>query len=139
MALCTFEIQHPSLIRARIDVDGKVSIDQDNLDGVFTFNLTVDAKTTIAIWFWPWGITPYLRINNHLINYGIMNINQYDHQLVFDIDNDWLDSYRDNLIQGRIDSLFENTAFNQKLYESAIGYNIDHTEIISKIKKKINE
>jgi len=135
----TFEIQHPSLVRARIDMNKEIIDDQYVLNGEFSLNLKIHYKSTIDIWFWPWKITPYLRINNHLINYGIMGIKQYDHQLSFDIDKKWIHTYRDNLIQSRIDSQFRDKEFDRKLYESSIGYNVNHENLIAKIRKKIDE
>jgi len=139
MSLCVFEIHHPLLTRARVDINENIYDDQDTLNEKFSFKLRLHSKTNIAIWFWPWGITPYFRINNHLINYGIMGVKQYDHQISFDIEKNWLDFYRDNLIQSRIDSQFQEKEFDQKLYESSIGYNVNHDTLISKIKKKIDE
>mgnify|MGYP000078778706 CR=1 FL=1 len=140
MSPSVFEIYHPLLTRARVDINENIYDEQDNLNKNFSFKLKLNSnRTRIAIWFWPWGIAPYFRINNHLINYGIMGIKQYDHQILFDIDENWLGLYRDNLIQSRINSLFQKKEFDQKLYESSIGYNVNHDELISKIKKKIDE
>lgn len=140
MKKCVLEIEHKSLYRCRIDMNDQIITDVDDISKVFSHTITIsDAPSTVAIWFWPWKITPLLRINNHLVNYGLLQAKIYDHQIAFDIDTKWLDRYRDTMIQGSIDNLFKNTDFNKKMYDSAIGYNIDYSDIITEIRKKINE
>ena len=131
------EIEHPQLNRARIDVNKQTLVDAE-CNKMFSYTFDISESTDVELWFWPWKIKPFLRLDGHMMDYGLLKINQYDHQLQFTLHKNYLDRYSKNLIQSRIDSQFPDGNVIQKLYESAIGYGLDYSELIQEIKAKLN-
>lgn len=132
-----FELQHKELARVRLDVDGETLVDCE-VDQHFAHTIEFSKSTRVEAWFWPWKIEPLLRLNGHMLNYGLLGVDQYDHQLVFDLHRDFLSRYRDAMIDSRIQAQFPNGEINNKLYESTIGYNTPHTQLVAQIKNTLS-
>lgn len=132
------ELEHPLLNRARIDIDNQTLIDTE-CNKLFNYTFEITKSADVELWFWPWKIKPFLRLDGHMMDYSLLEVDQYDHQLQFTLHKNYLDRYSKNLIQSRIDSQFPDGNVVQKLYESVIGYNLDYSSLVQKIKNKINK
>ena len=133
----TVELEHLDLNRVRFTADG-VQQSDDMVERVWNNNINIFTKTRIEVGFWPWKIKPLLRINGHLVDYGLAGIDQFDHALSFDLDRDFFDVYGQSLVQGRIYSQFKDGTIDDKIYDAVIGYGRRHTELIDSIKRIVD-
>jgi len=91
----------------------------------------------VKIFFEPWKIEPLIRIDNHLLNYALAEINCYDHMFEFFWDNDFYDRYFSNIIKFKLKSR-NITDINNLDYDLFIGYNNAHENIVRKIYEEIS-
>jgi hypothetical protein len=80
----------------------------------------------------PYKITPKIRIDNILVNYGLAKITPWDHMLEFTLDHDFFDKYFKNIIDSKIKYL--NVSEEQGLKK--LGYE-DLSDLVSKIETNI--
>lgn len=138
---CNIELEHKDLNRVRLDINNKTVVDTEydsvNCNKCFEYTISYMDPVVIEVWFWPWKIKPILRLGGHMMNYGILGVQQFDHQLRFTLHPNYLERYGKNLIQSRIDSQFPDGVINQSIYDSTIGHGTDYSDLINKIKEKI--
>ena len=91
----------------------------------------------IKIFFEPWKIQPLIRIDNHLLNYALAEIDCYDHMFEFNWDKDFYDRYFSNIIKFKLESR-NITNIDSLDYDLFIGYNNAHEGIVSKIYEEIS-
>ena len=132
----SIELEHPQLIRFRVDLNKKTLIDSE-CKKIFKYTINIKNATQLETWFWPWGIKPILRLDGHMMNYSILDVNQFDHMLSFTLYPDYLERYGKSLIQSRINTQFPDGRIVQKIYDSAIGYGNTYSELTEKIKASI--
>lgn len=133
----TIELEHPELDRVRFAAD-EVQRSDDTVERVWSGNINIFTKTHIEIGFWPWKIEPLLRINGHLVDYGLAGVDQFDHALSFSLGRDFFDAYGRSLVAGRIYSQFKDGVVDDKIYDAVIGYGRRHTELIDSIKRIVD-
>lgn len=131
------ELQHKDLNRVRFLIDN-VEVSNQTVDNIWNSSLDLTKTLSIEVWFWPWQIKPILRINNHLVDYSLAKVKQFDHMLQWEISKDFFDQYHQRLIESRIKSQFGNNDFNQEIYDAVIGYGLDQKDLVQEIKSKIN-
>jgi hypothetical protein len=129
-------LEHPTLSRVRLSVNNEQQSDSD-VECVWTAAVDVTKLTRIEVGFWPWAIKPLLRINGHLVDYGIAGVDQFDHALCFDLYRNYFKIYSESLVQSRVYSQFKDGAVDEKIYDAVIGYGRRHTELIESIKKLV--
>jgi hypothetical protein len=130
------ELDHPELSRARLIVSDQQIVDID-ADKTWTAVIDVHGPTKIELWFWPWKIKPLLRLNGHLLDYGLANVVQYDHMLCFNVGKDYFTQYGQALVNSRIHSQFKGGPIDENIYDAVVGYGHRHSDLIAEIKKRI--
>lgn len=130
------ELEHPELTRVRFVADDVQQIDQ-SVERTWNSDINIFTKTRIELGFWPWKIKPLLRVNGHLVDYGLANVDQFDHALSFDLDRNFFDAYGQALVRGRIYSQFKDGAIDDKIYDAVIGYGRRHIDLLESIKKLV--
>ena len=132
----TVELEHPELNRVRFVADG-IQQSDELIERVWNSSINIVEKTRIELGFWPWKIKPLLRVNGHLVDYGLAQVDQFDHALCFDLQRDFFKEYSEALVRGRVYSQFKDGAIDEKIYDAVIGYGRRHTELIESIKKLV--
>lgn len=132
----TVELEHPELNRVRFVADG-IQQSDESIERVWNSSINIVEKTRIELGFWPWKIKPLLRVNGHLVDYGLAQVDQFDHALCFDLQRDFFKEYSEALVRGRVYSQFKDGAIDEKIYDAVIGYGRRHTELIESIKKLV--
>lgn len=132
----TVELEHPELTRVRFVSDG-IQQSDESIERVWNSSINIVEKTRIELGFWPWKIKPLLRVNGHLVDYGLAQVDQFDHALCFDLQRDFFKEYSEALVRGRVYSQFKDGAIDEKIYDAVIGYGRRHTELIESIKKLV--
>lgn len=130
------ELEHPRLERAKLLVND-VSVGDETCNKSWMREVTISRKQRLQVWFWPWKIKPLLRINGHLVDYGLAKVDQYDHMLEFDIDKNFFDFYGKQLVNSRIQSQFPDGKIDQNIYDAVIGYGKRHQDLLDRIKEMI--
>ena len=129
------EIEHALLESANVIVNGSKDVVKKLSD--FCWELEVNKiKQQISIHFCPWGLDPLLRLNGFLLNKWLANVEQQDHCLNFSIDTDFIKQYRDNDLQGRLDSLGPDAS--DVTVDRVIGRS-NNSDLVIALKEKIIE
>lgn len=95
--------------------------------------------TKITVQFRPYGIKPLLRIDGFLIDYWIGGILQQDHQIEFDLQQDFIDRYRDRDRQGRLDSLSDKHREVDHYLDKYIGIDNLYPDLLTEIRDLLDE
>lgn len=128
------ELEHPELSRVRYVVNNE-QISDDTVTKIWNADINIVDPVRVELWFWPWKTAPLLRVNGHLINYGLARVDQFDHALCFELQKDFFDIYGQSLVASRVYSQFKNDPIDDKVYDAVIGYGRRHTELIDSIKR----
>jgi len=127
------EIVHPQLSSYKIYVDGQLQ--QEN-DCVSSITLELDeSPVPYSIWFTPWKIQPMIRIDGFLVDYGVAEIDLFDHMFKIKLDSDFYARYNSNELKFRGASL---DLTDEYIYDSLIGVGNRHSEVVTKIKTVLN-
>jgi hypothetical protein len=92
----------------------------------------------IDVEFWPFRIKPIVRYNNFMLDYWLGDILLQDHKLTITITSNFFEQYRNNNIQGRIDSLSEKQKKTKHFFDQYVGVNNGYPALIKQIKKLID-
>jgi len=126
-------VYHPKLSMVRVTINNKVIRPKHRPSGIY---FRVAHMDKVEIFFEPWCIEPLIRFNQNLLNYGMANINQWDHKLDFVFHKDWADEYFDQIIQYK--KLYIGGSGTQDLNSDAyIGVDSFHWDMVEEIEKKI--
>jgi hypothetical protein len=122
-------VAHPDLNMIRFEVDANVMpFIQNNEE----FYIEVEDEANIQIFFEPWKIKPLLRVNDHLIDYWLADVLQFDHMIQFSWTKDFYSRYQAKNIQSKIDYL---GITKQEDIDYYLGINNSHLDIVEQIKK----
>jgi|TARA_R110000744_G_C18943481_1_gene514684 hypothetical protein len=126
-------VNHSQLIMLRIEINNKIIMPKFRPSGAY---FLVNHMDLVEIFFEPWRIEPLVRFNQHLINYGLANINQWDHKLGFVFQQDWANDYFEKIIHYKKIHIGDsgNLDLNNDAY---LGVDSFHWDIVDKLEKKI--
>lgn len=129
-------IAHKNLEWARVEVDGKVIGESDQTT---EFEIAVDLTSAarMVVQFRPYKIKPLLRIEGFLIDYWLGGVYQQDHQIEFNLSDDFFDDYRRKDIEGRISYLSESQKNVEHFHDKYVGINNLHPDLLEEIRKLI--
>ena len=88
----------------------------------------------VRIKIWPWKLRPHVRINEHLVNYGLAGIKPWDHELEFELHEDHEQRYFNNIINAKREYLSRTGQNIPDNMESYVGVNNAYPEIVEQIK-----
>ena len=93
----------------------------------------------VQIKIWPWKIKPHIRLDGHLVNYGLAGIKPWDHELEFELHEDHGQRYFNNIIEAKKQYLSRTGQNIPDNMESYVGVNNAYPEIIEQIKDIIKK
>jgi|TARA_B110001454_G_C12713422_1_gene431615 hypothetical protein len=85
----------------------------------------------------PWKIRPLIRIDEHLVNYGLAKITPWDHMIELNLEKNYTDIYFKNIIQAKRDYLSKTEQNIPDNMESYVGVNNEYKELVGQIKELI--
>lgn len=132
----TVELEHSELNRVRLLINNDQLLD-NTVERIWTGTVDVTHPIRVEVNFWPWKIKPLLRINGHLVDYGIAQVDQFDHALCFNLYRDYFKIYGESLVASRVNSQFKDGHIDEKIYDAVIGHGRRHTALIESIKKLV--
>lgn len=94
---------------------------------------------TVDVEFWPFRLRPTVRYNGFMLDYWLSNILLQDHKLTLTVSETFFEDYRNKNIQGRIDSLSDKQRSAKHFFDQYVGVNNAYPEIVSQIKKLIDQ
>lgn len=92
------------------------------------------SPAVITAEFRPFGIRPWVRYNNFLLNHWLANIQLYDHMLEFSVSEDFYDLYKQRDIQGRMAHVTGTDTAAENLHDKYIGINNLYPELVREIR-----
>ena len=93
--------------------------------------------SNIKIKITPWKIQPQIRFDGHLVNYGLAGIKPWDHMIEFNLNENYLEDYFQNIIEAKRQYLSRTGQNVPDNMESYVGVDNAHPEIVDKIKELI--
>lgn len=120
-------VYHSLISMIRFEING-VEVPYRTENGLHVIEL--DYPCEIEIFFEPWKITPYVRRDNHLLEYKHANIKQFDHMIKFYWAEDFYDNYFESIKQSKIQYLELET---QEEIDYFLGVDNHHEDLINKI------
>jgi hypothetical protein len=96
------------------------------------FIINVDCAANIEIFFEPWKTKPLIRVDNHLVNYWLAEIAQFDHMVSLTWDRNFYQKYQQRAMQSKIEYLGIS---KQEDIDYYLGINNSHYDIVEQIKK----
>lgn len=126
-------VQHPSISMLRIEIDGKV-VSHKNFFGNYYFKAFHAQK--VEIFFEPWGISPIIRFNHHMVDYSLVNINQYDHMLQFICNVNYHEEYFLQIINHKKE-YFAVQETDTDLIDNFIGVDVQYEDLVREIDQKL--
>lgn len=133
----SLEVSHPNLTAYKYFINDSL-VSEGECDK--SIELAVDASAdTISVWFEPWTIHPYVRVNNILVNYALADIHMFDHKFDVVINKNFFDEYRNRDVNYRVRTLFSDGKVNKTVYDNIIGADVPHTELVNQIKSYLDE
>jgi hypothetical protein len=115
----------------RITVAGENCVESRD---TYSIVATIDQlPAVITAEFKPFGIRPWVRYNNFLLNHWLAQIKDYDHMLEFTITKDFYNLYRQQDIQGRLAHLSGQETAEKNLHDKYIGINNLYPELVKEI------
>lgn len=122
-------VSHPSITMIRFEVNGSViPYFQSNKE----FTVNIDQSSTIDIFFEPWKIKPLVRIDNHLLDYWLADISQFDHTIQLQWDGEFYQRYQKRIIDSKINYLKID---KQEDIDYYLGIHNSNNDIVNEIKK----
>jgi hypothetical protein len=122
-------VSHPDLNMIRFEIDQTV-IDHEQQNYEYVVNISQAAE--IKIFFEPWKISPFIRIDDHLIDYWLANVMQYDHMIQLHWSDNFYCDYQNRNIQSKIQYL---GLTKQEDIDYYLGINNSNLDIVDQIKK----
>lgn len=122
-------VSHHALTMIRFEVNGVVipySYQQQE------YIIDVSRDSVIEVFFEPWKTQPLIRIDNHLIDYWLASVEQFDHMIRFRWNFDFYQKYQQKIIQGKIDYLNLKT---QEEIDYYLGINNSNQDLVTQIKQ----
>jgi hypothetical protein len=128
-------VEHKSLTMLRVEINSNV-VKTKIKNNIHYFKAY--ENDVVEIFFEPWKILPLIRFGNHLVNYGIAQINQWDHKLDFKVDLEWDDHYFNTIVANKKEYIqskgHENTLLSEDAY---LGVNSYHGDMVKQIESKL--
>jgi len=125
-------LSHTTAFTCELFVDGTaVAMSKDKTQHSFSIERL---PCSIQIKIWPWKIRPHVRIDGHLVNYGLAGIKPWDHVLEFELHQDHEQRYFNNIIKAKREYLSRTGQNIPDNMESYVGVNNAYPEIIEQIK-----
>lgn len=122
-------VSHKDITMVRFEINGSI-VEHKKTDQLYIIN--INDSCDIEVFFEPWGIKPLIRIDDHLIDYYLANVMQFEHMVKFTWADDFYDSYQDRNIKAKIDYLGITM---QEEVDFFIGINNSNKDIVDQIKK----
>jgi len=121
-------VSHRDLTMVRFEINSVV-VDYQTVDQEFVVN--IENQSNVEIFFEPWGIKPLIRIDNHLINYGLADVKQFDHMVKLHWSLDFYQKYQQRDIESKMEYL---GLTKQEDIDYYLGINNSNTDIVEQIK-----
>jgi len=116
----------------RVEVNGRITKTKKIKNNYY---FKAPHLSNIEVFFEPWSIKPLVRFNHHLVNYGLAEINQFDHKISFQCNVNYLDLYFINQIKAKKEYLKPLSKTN---IDRFVGFGIDYSDIEEEIMRKLN-
>jgi hypothetical protein len=98
------------------------------------FVINLDYSADIEIFFEPWKIKPLLRVDDHLINYWLADVFQFDHMVRLHWNPEFYQQYQQRSIQSKMEYL---GITKQEDIDYYLGINNSHFDIVDQIKRNL--
>ena len=122
-------VSHPDFVMVRFEINNVVTPYQhENLEYI----VDIQQPSDIKIFFEPWKIKPLLRIDDHLVDYWLANVMQYDHMIQLHWTSDFYREYQQRHIESTIKYL---GLTKQEHIDYYLGINNSNLDIVEQIKK----
>ena len=129
-------VQHPNITMIRIEINGLTTLESDT--AVHGVHDIACHGNNVEIFFEPWGISPIVRFDNHMVHYKAARIHKFDHMIKFTCNDDYLTPYFEQMIEFKMEHL-QTVGPTADNIEALIGVNSDCSAIIAEIKQKIKQ
>lgn len=121
-------VSHPKLTMVRFEINQEVATFQVSGNEYY---VEINQASDVEIFFEPWGVKPLVRLNNHLLDYWLANIQQFDHMIQIYWDKDFYHHYQQRNIDSKISYL---KISNQEDIDSYLGINNSNLNLVNEIK-----
>lgn len=126
-------VSHPDLTMVRFELNHEV-VEHKQYDN--EFKITVNNPATVEIFFEPWKIKPLLRIDDHLIDFWLADVMQFDHMIQLHWNSNFYKKYQERNIQSKIEYL---GLTKQEDIDYYLGINNSNLDIVKQIKNILHE
>lgn len=124
-------VSHPDITMVRFEINNQV-VEHKTQDRKYT--IEIEQPAIIKIFFEPWKTKPLVRIDDHLIDYWLANVMQYDHMIQFQWTDNFYSEYQQRNIQSKIEYL---GLTKQEDIDYYLGINNSNLDIVEQIKKHL--
>ena len=124
-------VSHPNLTMVRFESNHEVVEYQQHER---EYVVDIDCPATVEIFFEPWKTKPLVRVDDHLIDYWLADVMQYDHMIQMHWDEDFYVKYQQRNIQSKIEYL---GLTKQEDIDYYLGINNSNLDIVEQIKKHL--
>lgn len=126
-------LEHPAITMLRVEIAGNVVKHKKFFNNYY---FVAHHAQPVQIFFEPWGIKPIVRFNHHLVDYSLVNINQFDHMLEFTCNVNYQEEYFLKIIEHKKQYFaLQNTDVN--LVDNFIGVDVKYTDLVEEITQKL--
>jgi hypothetical protein len=122
-------VSHPLLTMVRVEINGQ-EIPYNQTGAEFIIN--IESSASVEIFFEPWKIKPLLRVDDHLIDYWLADVAQFDHMIRLHWDLNFYQKYQDRNIKSKMEYL---GITKQEDIDYYLGINNSHFDFVNQIKK----
>ena len=126
-------VHHPSISMIRVEIDGKVVPCKKFFKNYY---FKAHHAQNVKIFFEPWGISPIVRFNHHMVDYSLVHIDQYDHMLEFNCNVNYLEEYFLQIIEHK-KNYFAVQNTDVTLIDNFIGVDVVYSDLVEEINKKL--
>lgn len=119
----------------KISVNDAIVLEEQNINSV---SIVCDSlPATISVEFSPFKIKPIVRIDNFMVNYWLANIQEQEHKLEFNLDDNFFLNYKKKDIESRLNYLTSEQQKIPEFQDKYVGVNNLHPDLVNKIKSLI--